>query len=67
MRVSDSTLNLDAEKFKEAWDAAKKFNKTVKTGEGELVYAPVVEDKKGSEETEKEGEEKKPAEGESKE
>lgn len=32
----------------------------MKTGEGDLVYAEVVEDKKGSEEAQEKGEEKKP-------
>ena len=36
---------IDAQKFKEAFEAAKKFNVLLKEGKtDELVYAPVVED-----------------------
>lgn len=36
---------IDANKFKEAFEAAKKFNQLLKDGKTEeLVYAPVVED-----------------------
>lgn len=54
-----------AQKFIEAWEAGKKFNKTLKEGSGgtsnteggeNLVYAPVVED---DAHTEKKGEESK--------
>lgn len=40
------TIIIDATKFKEAFEAAKKFNLMVKEGkpEEELVYAPAVED-----------------------
>ncbi|PCI31150.1 hypothetical protein COB52_00270 [Candidatus Kaiserbacteria bacterium] len=46
----------DSDKFKGVFEAAKVFNKVKKSGEGELVFADVVEDKKGSEETPKEEE-----------
>lgn len=42
---------IDAQKFKEAFEEAQKFNKLVKEGkpESELVMAPVVEDKEEAE------------------
>ena len=37
--------SIDTQKFKEAFEAAKKFNQLLKDGKTEeLVYAPVVED-----------------------
>ena len=41
-----SNLNIDTQKFKEAFQAAQKFNTLVKEGKTEeLEMAPVVEDK----------------------
>lgn len=40
-----TVIFIDAQKFKEAFEAAKKFNTLLKDGkEEELVYAPAIED-----------------------